>query len=160
MAYATQAQLVPLRMSQKDLGELCIDNIPGQTPISPSSDEGLAIIANVTSLALEEASGRVDSYCRSRYVTPLQPSDDVTALTLDIAVYILFSRRRTIKLTEAVQSRFDQAIAFLKDISNAKASLDQPAADAQTPQSSIAGPELAQKNRHLRFSDRQLKGFV
>jgi len=37
--------------------------------------------------ALEEGlRGRVDSYCRARYRTPLQTSNDVVGLTLDIAV--------------------------------------------------------------------------
>lgn len=159
MAYAVQSDLVPLRMSQKDLNELCIDNIPGQPVIDPASAQGLAIVASVTSAALEEASGRVDSYCRGRYVTPLQQSDDVKALALDIALYLLFSRRRTTRISETVQQRFDQAIAFLKDISAAKASLDQPATST-TPQASLAGPELACKNRELRFRDHKIEGFV
>jgi phage gp36-like protein len=159
MAYAVQSDLVPLRMTQKDLNELTIDNVPGQTPIDPTSTEGLAIVAAVTSAALEEASGRVDSYCRARYVTPLQQSDDVKSLTLDIAQYLLFSRRRTTKITDTVQERFNQALAFLKDIAAAKASLDQPAT-AATPQSSLAGPEYSHKDRELTFREENIKGFV
>lgn len=158
MAYATQSDLVPLRMTQKDLNELCIDFVPGQAAIDPGSEQGLAIISSVTSAAIDEASGRVDSYCRARYATPLQISQDVKALTLDIAVYLLFSRRRTTKIGETVQDRFDQAIAFLKDISNARASLDQPA-NAQ-PQASLAGPQISDRDRNLRFSDCNTKGYV
>lgn len=153
MAYATQSDLAPLRMSQKDLTELTVD-VPSGNPTTDA-----ATTASITSAALEEASGRVDSYCRARYVTPLQQSDDVKSLTLDIAQYLLFSRRRTTKITETVQQRFDQAIAFLKDISTAKASLDQPAS-AQTPQGSIAGPELSRKDHHLTFRDDNIEGFV
>jgi phage gp36-like protein len=153
MAYAVQSDMVPLRMTQKDLAELTVD-VPSGVPATDA-----ATTASITSAALEEASGRVDSYCRARYVTPLQQSDDVKALTLDIAQYLLFSRRRTTKITETVQQRFDQAIAFLKDISTAKASLDQPAT-AQTPQGSIAGPEISRKDQHLKFSDKHLEGFV
>jgi phage gp36-like protein len=153
MAYAIQADLVPLRMSQKDLTELTVD-VPSGVPTTDA-----ATTASVTSMALEEASGRVDSYCRARYVTPLQQSDDVKSLTLDIAQYLLFSRRRTTKITETVQQRFDQAIAFLKDISNAKASLDQPAS-AQTAQSSIAGPELSRKDHRLTFREDNIEGFI
>lgn len=159
MAYAVQSDLVPLRLTQKDLNELCIDNAPGQPAIDPNSQQGLTIVATVTSAALEEASGRVDSYCRARYVTPLQQSDDVKALTLDIAIFVLFSRRRTTKISETVQQRFDQAIAFLKDISTAKASLDQPAT-AQTPQSSTAGPQISERDCHLKFRERNIEGFV
>lgn len=153
MAYATQNDLVPLRLTQKDLTELTVD-VPSGDPVADA-----AITASITTAALEEASGRVESYCRARYVTPLQQSDDIKALTLDIAVYLLFSRRRTTKVSETVQQRFDQAIAFLKDISNAKASLDQPV--TATPQSSMAGPELSQKDQcGLRFTDDNVEGFI
>jgi hypothetical protein len=47
----------------------------------------------------------------------------------------------------------------LKDIATSKASLDQPASSSAT-QSSIAGPELSDKDRNLRFSDSQIEGFV
>ena len=147
MPYATQDDLVPLRLTQKDLIELTDDD-----------DTGMVNTAIVTA-ALEEASGRVESYCRARYVTPLQPSDDVKALTLDIAIYLLFSRRRETPTSDTVQQRFDQAIAFLKDISNAKASLDQPVT-ATAQQGSLVSPEISRKDHHLRFSDKQLGGYV
>lgn len=153
MAYATQSDLIPLRMTQKDLTELTVDMPSG----NPTADA--ATTASITSAALEEASGRVDSYCRARYVTPLQQSDDVKALTLDIAIYLLFSRRRTTKITETVQQRFDQAIQFLKDISAVRASLDQPAS-AQTPQGSLAGPEVSKRDECLIFRDKNIEGFV
>lgn len=153
MAYATQADLVPLRMTQKDLTELTVD-VPSGNSVTDAETT-----ASVTSMALAEASGRVDSYCRARYVTPLQQSEDVKSLTLDITQYLLFSRRRTTKITETVQQRFDQAIAFLKDISNAKASLDQPVT-AQTPQGSMAGPEISRKDHHLIFREDNIEGFV
>ena len=153
MAYATQADLVPLRMTQKDLTELTVD-VPSGDPATDA-----ATTASITSAALEEASGRVESYCRARYVTPLQLSDDVKALTLDLAVYLLFSRRRETRISDTVQQRFDQAIAFLKDISNAKASLDQPVSVAQA-QGSLAGPEVSRKDHHLRFSDKNIEGYV
>lgn len=154
MAYATQAQLSPLRLSQKDLTELTVD-VP-----SGNADTDAATTAAIVSAALEEASGRVDSYCRGRYVTPLQNCDDVVSITLDIAIYLLFSRRRTTKVTETVQERFNQAMAFLKDISAGKASLDQPATQP-TAQSSIAGPQISERDTcDLRFSDRKIEGFV
>ncbi len=155
MAYATQDDLVPLRMSQKDLNELTIDD----PDVDPTSDAGKKIVASITGKALDEASGRIESYCRARYVTPLQASEDVKSLTLDIAIYILFTRRRETPTNETAQERYSQAIAFLKDIATSKASLDQPASSSAT-QSSIAGPELSDKDRNLRFSDSQIEGFV
>jgi phage gp36-like protein len=140
-------------MSQKDLTELTVD-VPSGNPATDA-----ATTATIVSAALEEASGRVDSYCRNRYVTPLQPSDDVVSLTIDIAQYLLFSRRRTQRITETVQSRYDQAISFLKDISKGAAQLDQPVTQS-TPQSSIAGPQISERDRHLKFSEKNIEGFV
>jgi phage gp36-like protein len=147
MAYATQSDLVPLRITVKDLTELTDDDNTGQ------------INADIVTAVLEEASGRVESYCRMRYRTPLQQSDDVKALTLDIAVYLLFSRRRETTIGETVQQRFDQAISFLKDIAAAKASLDQPSTALQ-PQISMGGPTISEKDHHLRFSDKDIEGFA
>jgi len=153
MAYATQANLVPLRMSQKDLTELTVD-VPSGNPTTDAD-----VTATVTSAALEEASGRVDSYCRARYITPLQQSDDVLSLTLDIAVYLLFSRRRETRISDTVQERFNQAIAFMKDISNGKAQLDQPAT-APMPQSTAAGPQVSDLDRRLAFREENIRGFI
>jgi phage gp36-like protein len=140
-------------MSQKDLAELTVD-VPSGNPVLDAE-----VTATVTAAALEESSGRVDSYCRARYVTPLQQSDDVTSLVLDITVYLLFSRRRESRIADTVQERFNQAISFLKDISSGKASLDQPAT-ALTPQSSTAGPQISQKDRHLAFREENIRGFI
>jgi phage gp36-like protein len=147
MAYATQADLVPLRMTAKDLMELTDDDNTG------------AINTATVMAALEEASGRVESYCRMRYVIPLQQSDDVKAMTLDIAVYLLFCRRRETSASETVQHRFDQAISFLKDIAAARASLDQPSTALQ-PQTSHGGPTISQKDGNLAFSHKNLEGYI
>jgi phage gp36-like protein len=148
MAYAAQSDLVPLRITQTELVQLTCD------------DTSATVNAAVVSAVLEEASGTVDSYCRSRYVTPLQPSDMVTARTLDIAVYLLFSRRRGgLQPTELVRQRYEDAIAFLKDVAACKASLDQPATQ-QVAQSSTAGPEISRRDHHLRFKDSKIEGFI
>jgi phage gp36-like protein len=147
MPYAAISDLVPLRLTQAELVQLTDDNNTQQ------------VNEATVNAALEEASGRVESYCRSRYVTPLQPSDDVKGMTLDIAVYLLFSRRRNFKSSETVRTRYEDAITFLKDISAGRASLDQPATQA-LPQSSSAGPEISERDRHLRFREHNLEGYI
>lgn len=146
MAYATQDDLVPLRLTAKDLTELTDDDGTGE------------INTDIVNGALTEASGRVESYCRRRYATPLQASEVVKGLTIDIAIYLLFSRRRETRVSETVQQRYDQAMTLLRDISTAKASLDQPV--AATPQTSMAGPEISDKDRCLTFREDNIKGFV
>ena len=154
MAYALQSDLVPLRITQSELTQLTVD-VPSGIPATDA-----AVTASIASAVLAEASGMVDSYCRARYATPLQPSQMVTARTLDIAVYLLFSRRRGgLQPTELVRQRYEDAVAFLKDVAACKASLDQPAAQ-QVAQSSAAGPEISDRDRHLRFKDSHIEGFV
>jgi phage gp36-like protein len=147
MAYAVQSDLVPLRLTLAELVQLTDDENTGQ------------VNATTVAAALEEASGRVDSYCRTRYVTPLQVGDDVKGMTLDIGTYLLFSRRRNFKTTETIRQRYEDAIAFLKDISVGKASLDQPVSQT-APQSSTAGPQISDRDRHLRFRDHNIEGYV
>ncbi len=148
MAYAQQSDLCPLRLTQVELTQLTCDD--GSNTINTA----------VVSAVLEEASGTVDSYCRGRYVTPLQPCDMVTAKTIDIALYLLFRRRRGgLQPTEIIRQSYEDAIAFLKDVAASKASLDQPGT-VQTPQTSTAGPQISNRDRHLRFKDSHIEGFI
>ena len=114
MAYAAQSDLTPLRLTQAELVQLTCDD--------PSGEVNVAVV----SAALEEASGIVDSYCRARYTTPLQADDDVKGKTIDIAMWLLFRRRRNAKNKEIIRQGYEDAIAFLKDVAAARASLDQP----------------------------------
>ena len=150
MAYAAQSDLVPQRITAKEALQLTDDTNSGQIDA--------AIIAN----ALSEASGTIDSFCRNRYVTPLQPSEMVTRLCLDIAAWTLFSRRRNVKMAETVDMRYQEAMKMLKAISAGTAQLDQPPGDP--PQLSCAGPVISNKrpeeDRSQRFRDEELKGFI
>lgn len=150
MAYATQADLVPLRMTSAELVQLTDDS---ESDTDPGAGEVNTAIVDGT---LAEASARIDSYCRQRYVTPLQPSDTIKGLCLDIAQYLLFTRRRTTKPNETVAERYLDAVSFLKDIASGKASLDQPATATQ-PQTS-SGNALVTANPQS-FSDDNLLGW-
>lgn len=144
MPYATQSDLLQ-HVDERTLVQLTDDSHSGK-----QND-------TVVSGALETASGRVDAYCRSRYNTPLQQSDMVTDSTVAIAIYALYGRRPGM-MPELVTQRYQDAIAFLKDVSSGKAVLDQPVG-AAAPQSVSTGPVLPTRNE-LRFTDRDLKGFV
>jgi phage gp36-like protein len=133
---------VPRRLSSTDLAQLTDDNA-GTT----ANDD---VITDV----LTEASAVVDSYCRLRYTVPLQSSEQVKGLTLDIAVYKLFGRRR--RMPDEVTSSYNAAMAFLKDVSAGKAALDQPAnAVAQVGSGGVKATEVEEK-----FSDDNLQGFA
>jgi phage gp36-like protein len=122
MAYATQADLVPLRITNADLAEL--------------TSEDSTVDDTVVQSALDEASSRVDAYCGQRYKTPLQPSGLAKAITIDIALFLLFSGPRR-NVPETIANAHTMAMAMLRDIAAGKASLDQPITAAQ-PQTSSA----------------------
>ena len=142
MPYATQADLVPLRLSHKQLVQL--------------TDDGSAEVNEVVvNAALEEASGTVDSYCRTRYITPLQQSDVVKARVLDITVYLLYSRKGQTKAGDTVRDRYVDAVKFLEGVSAGRIQLDQPV--TAPPQSVGGAPTVSTKPQT--FSSRNLRGF-
>lgn len=143
MAYAAQSDLCPARITERELGQLTADDGSG------------TIDTDIVSAVLEDASARIDSYCRARYQTPLQASDTVTSLTLDIALYLLFTRRRNTKSNETVRQNYQDAIALLKDISAGKAQLDQPA--NATAQTMAGGAQVSRKPQ--RFAEPNIEGF-
>ena len=142
MAYATQADLVPLRITLGDLAELTSDD---ETPD-----------ATVVQGALDDASSLVDSYCGKRFATPLQSSRFLTKLTCDIAIYNLASNRRDTKPTETWTENYQQALKFLRDVSNGDATIPSPAVGAQ-PQGSSADVTTSCKPQV--FSDDNLRSF-
>jgi len=149
MAYATQDDLVPQRLTLKDLIELTDDT---ENDYDPGHGEvNTALVQQI----MVEASGRVDSFCGQRYKTPLQASETVKGITLDIAMFLLFTRRRETQPSETVGQRYEYAIKFLMAISSGKASLDQP---ANAPaQGSSGGPVVTQEPGI--FSDHNLRGW-
>lgn len=142
MPYAVQADLSPRRIPNGELIQLTDDVNAG------------AVNAQVVTDILTEASGLIDSYCRTRYVVPLQQSDQVKGLCLDIAEYKLYLRRKRVKTD--VRQAYEDAVNFLKDVSMGKAGLDQPATAA--PQISGGGSVATQVEE--RFSDDNLGSFI
>lgn len=139
--YAVKADLTPRRVSQQDLIELTDDVNAGAMDDACIND------------ILTESSGTVDSYCRLRYATPLQASEQVKGLCLDLAEYKLFSRRR--RIPESVKDNYDNAIGFLKDVAAGRAVLDQPVAAA----AQVGGGPAYPTQKEEKFSDDNLRGF-
>lgn len=144
MAYAVQSDLTPSRLTLPELVQLTCD------------DNSQEVNALVVSGVLEEASGIVDSYCRARYQTPLQAGDDVKGKTLDIALWLLFRRRRNAKNGEIIRQGYEDAIAFLVQVSRGLVSLDQPV--GSTPQT--ADTSVQKSREKLVFREHHLKGYV
>jgi len=144
VAYATQGDLLQ-RMTLQELIQLTDDSRPPTT-----------VNATVVANEIAEGSAVVDSYCRNRYIVPLQPSVDVTRIVRDVVVYQLYSRRPANKMPEVARQRYEDVMALLKDIAIGKASLDQPCgAPAQT---TADGGTLPSRNEE-RMTNRNLEGY-
>ncbi len=144
MAYAAQSDLL-VRMTIAQLVQLTDDEKTGQ------------VNQAVLTEALNWASGRIEGYTRNRYQVPLQSSEELTSICCDLTIYSLYSRRPQ-KMSETVESRYQDAMEMLRDISSGKVQLDQPstAAAPQTPTGSAVKP----MHQDLRFTEHHLKGYV
>jgi phage gp36-like protein len=117
MAYSTQTDLEE-QISQAELIELTDDAGSGSVDTS------------AVARAIADSDAEIDSYCGSRYTMPFAPVPVmIRKLSVDIAVYNLFSRRVLLKIPEDRQKRYDNAIRFLRDVSKGLISLgaDAPA---------------------------------
>jgi len=103
--------------------------------------------------AFNAASATIDAYAGARYALPLQPSEKVKQLCIDLAVYELEKRRRRIR--EATLAARDAALAFLRDLALGRAVLDQPA--GAQPQATEADVKKTEQERV--FTDENLDGF-
>lgn len=127
MAYSTQTDIEE-QVSQAELIELTDDTGAGTVDISAAAR------------AIADADAEIDGYCGARYTVPFSPAPAmIRKLSVDIAVYNLFSRRSNLKIPEDRQKRYDNAVRFLRDVSRGLISLgaDAPAEpDSGLPQAS------------------------
>lgn len=140
MPYCTENDLLN-QLTQAELIQLTDD-----------AGTGLVDSAKVAA-ALAAASATIDAYAGARYSLPLAPSDKVTQLCVDLAIYELEKRRRRIR--EATLAARDAAFSFLRDLARGRAVLDQPA--GAPPQTSEADVKKTEEERV--FSDEKLEGF-
>lgn len=140
MAYCTAEDLLSL-LSQTELIQLSADT--GNNP----DDE-------VIEDAIEAAQAEIDSYLAVRYSLPLaQVPPRVKHLTIDLAIYNLFSRRSL--LNEVRRQRYLDAIEFLRQVAAGEATLGL--ADANLPDSQGSGVEVS-ANQQI-FSWRSLSNY-
>lgn len=140
MAYATIADM------ERRLPVLALVSLTGAAQGQPAYNAAI-------DEALTWASGRIDSYAGARYKLPLQTSEQVEKLTVDLAAYFLEQKQGTIR--DGEQKAYDDAIAFLKDLARGLATLDQPS--GEDPQQTSA--DVLQDEDPKIFSDENLSGF-
>jgi len=142
MAYCTQTDIEE-QTSQAELIELTDDAGAG------------AVDATAVARAVADADAEIDSYCGSRYTLPFSPVPVmIRKLSVDIAVYNLFSRRAILKISDERQKRYDNAVRFLRDVARGLISLG---ADAPTPVNTSDTASIAGNDRL--FTREKMSGF-
>lgn len=110
MAYCTQDDILKM-ISESELVEI-------------TADLGSEVDPDVVAEAIEKADSEINSYCEGRYrsLLPFDPVPGrIQSLSVDLAIYHLFSRRN--QSPEERRQRYDDAIAFLRDVSRGKANI-------------------------------------
>ncbi len=108
-----------------------------------TTDAGSEPDAAVVNAAIAQAGAEIDAYLAVRYRLPLAAVPDrLKSLAADIAAYHLYSRRSV--MHEVRQKKYDQAVAFLKDVAAGRAEIlgadgvEQPGAASQVAEISSA----------------------
>ncbi len=141
MAYSTESNLLE-RITEQDLIQLTDDNNLGQIGS-----------AKVTA-AIAAADGIIDSYAAGRNQLPLVVNEIVEKLSVDLALYQLYSRRGVVP--EVVKDGRDHAISLLKSVSAGKASLNQDAKE-QVGVAEVKTPDRTAQEDKFRFGKENLK---
>ncbi len=129
MAYCTQADLLE-QIEETDLIGLTDDENTGE------------IIDAIVTRAIVDADGEIDSYCGGSYDVPFAPAPVmIRKISVDIAIYNLYTRRAIRVVQEERKQRYDNAVRFLKDVSRGlvKLGADAPAQANPVNQATIAG---------------------
>jgi phage gp36-like protein len=141
MAYCTQDDI--------------LEQLDQTTLIQLTDDAGNnGIDSSVVARAIADADAEIDGYCGARYSVPFSVVPAIIRkFSVAIAIKNLFSRRRG--APDPRRKDYEDAIAFLKDISKGTASLGQNDPDGSPAASNapdIDGPDRV-------FSRDNLEGF-
>lgn len=110
MAYCTQDDLLTM-IPLKELAELTADS--GETPDSQVVEE-----------AIHRADAEIDAYLGRRYTLPLIPlPDQVKGLSIDMALYHLYSRRSVVPTVR--RQKYEAAVSFLKLVAEGAAVMEE-----------------------------------
>jgi phage gp36-like protein len=117
MAYCTEDDLLKM-IPEEDLTDLTVES--GEVPDS-------IIIAD----AINKADAEINSYLGVKYVVPLSPTpDQVKALSVDLAIYHLYSRNSIMRPVR--EQKYESAVAFLKQVAAGQAVIMGPGGEPAT----------------------------
>lgn len=140
MAYVTLDQL------QKSFGQAELIQLTDRTKTG-------AVDMDVLNRAIDGVTADIDAYLVNRYTLPLNPvPPNLVRIAADLVRYQLYD----IKVPELVKQRHDDAIAFLKSVSNGTASLG--ASPTGEPVQPTAGGVKSVAPGRV-FTDESLSGY-
>jgi phage gp36-like protein len=117
MAYCSEDDLLKM-IPEEDLTDLTAES--GEVPDS-------LIIAD----AISKADAEIDSYLGVKYVVPISPTpDQVKALSVDLAIYHMYSRHSIMRPVR--QQKYEAAVAFLKQVAAGQAVIMGPEGESAT----------------------------
>jgi phage gp36-like protein len=134
MAYCTQDDLL-LMITVEELSEL-------------TTEMGEAPDLMVVEEAIAKADGEIDAYLGIRYSLPLAGlPDQVRSLSVDMALYHLYSRRSVAPLVR--RQKYEAAVAFLKQVAAGQAVVGgagDPAGDAGQVEEFSGAPRVLDRD--------------
>lgn len=91
--------------------------------LTDDADAG-AVDDTVVDRSIADADAVIDAYCQGRYPVPLSPVPAIIrSLSVDLAIYNLYSRRPVAGVPEARKDRRQAAIRFLEKVAEGKIQL-------------------------------------
>jgi phage gp36-like protein len=108
--------------------------IPEENLIQLTDDDNLGVVNEDTvDDAVDYADQLIDGYLRGRYTLPLTSVPKlVTKLSLDLAVFYLYSRRLELEMPKGMESRYKNAVRILGEIQKGNLSLSADEATEPT----------------------------
>jgi phage gp36-like protein len=132
MAYCTQSDLLSM-IPLQELADLTADS--GDTPDSGVVDE-----------AIHRADAEIDAYLGMRYTLPLSSRpDQVKGLSIDMALYHLYSRRSVVPTVR--RQKYEAAVAFLKLVAAGESVLENASDSTSAGGQIAAGSEFSSAAR-------------
>ncbi|NLT22607.1 MAG: DUF1320 domain-containing protein [Syntrophorhabdus sp.] len=153
MAYCTLDDITKA-LDETTIIQLTDDENLKPAAIDTGDPDHAGIIARIDE-AIETADAEIDGYCAVKYSVPLSPVPAVVnKLSVDLAIYYLYSRRT---IPEKVEKRYERAVARLKDVARGLLSLGVDPEPAASVAADSAQANKATSDRV--FTRDSLKGF-
>jgi len=110
---------------------------------------------DIVARAIADADATIDAYCQGRYTVPLSPvPEKVRQISVDIAIYNLYSRRADLGMPDVRTDRNKEAVRFLEKVAAGTIALG-----ASTPAPANTGDTVSIDYNDRTFTRDKMSGF-